>query len=701
MIKILWRTFSAVLAVILLLGGFSGSAAAAVNFSVGYYDYDDYFTIDEDNHITGYAGEILDMVVAANPHWNFVPVKFTRGDFLENMRKGFAAISVQSPFGSPSDNPRFFTYSEYPVGTEYGNFYTDPDREVYYEDFAAFEGMTVGAITGDMQNSLFSAYQKENAFSVEYEFFNTLDEMKRALGDGTIDGLIYGCVVEQAELKIIARYAEVPLHVAANQWGVEAGLIESFDRVLGGAFGENPYFLDELYMKYFDEAPRAVQALTEEEARAAEEPVPDAGEEAAPIPIEEEPPAETEVEPAPAAEDEQTVPAVIVDDEETNDKRMTQIGFIVVMALLVIAIAGTLMRKNLMSFIHAGKAAGKPSQAAKADKAAVRAAQFEEETAVKAAAEEAIAKAAEEARAKAAEEAAARATEEARRNAVDSVLGRFGTLADIDVDEPVEHGAPEYTDDQIRGEIYLSGLTISLQPRYSVDQNTIVGAEVSISCRHPIRDRVYPEELVNSLTQKAKLYVLDRYIFESLCLCKPQDKTDPADAFEIVVPVFTESVIRPDFSQWYIDAVKSHNVPAECFRLDLIYHWQPEQDQHVYRALNELAGAGFHVALKDVGNANYPLALLSEVEMDAIVVAEQLIVDALSNDKKKRLLFALKNLCAQMEFRMEADRIDSREKLQIMTMIGCQVFQGNFLTRAIPFDQFWEFKQRLETRLVS
>jgi EAL domain-containing protein (putative c-di-GMP-specific phosphodiesterase class I) len=586
-------------------------------------------------------------------------------------------------------------------------------------------------------------------------------------------------MVEQADLKIIARYADVPLHVAGNEWG--ATFIEYFDRVLGDAFEKNPYFLDEMYVRYFDGAPIAVQALTAAEAdaaaeanaaseanAAAETEDPDNGAEggeAAPPASEEPSPGAVGggeiseiVEETPLAKsvDENTI---LGDDANAaSERKKTQIGFIVAVGLLGAIIAGNLLRKTVVSARAAGSAsvlaafgfagwrqkadakspaaadakakAKTEAEAAAKAKAEARAnaeaearaetaarvnaeaeARAEAETATEVEADDAAAAAVDAATAAAAAAAAvavddaAAAKSDAESNAgleaADSMLGRFIALADINIGAPEDFAAPEYTDEQIRGEIYLSGLTVSLQPRYSADRNIIVGAEVSISCRHPIRDKVYPEELVDSLIRKDKLYMLDRYIFESLCLGKPQDKEDPSEAFEIVVPVFTDSVVRPDFSRWYIDAAGAHNVPPECFRLDLIYRWHPDMDQHVLRSLGELARAGFRVALKDVGYANYPLALLSEVDIEAIVVAEQLIVDALSNDKKKRLLSALKSLCAQMGFRMEADRIDSREKLQIMTVVGCQVLQGNFLTRAIPYDQFWEFKQRLESRLVS
>ena len=824
--KALLRLSSAMVIAALLVSLCGGPAVAALDIKVGYYDYDDYLLVDGEDHIIGYAGEILDKLVEMNTHWNFVPVRFSRGTFLENMRKGFAVISVQSPFGK--DNPRFFIYSAYPIAVEKGIFYTGTDQHINYEDFETFQGMRVGTITGDMQTALFSDYQAEHGFSVEYVTYDSLEEIKQALYEKEIDGLIYGSIAEQADLQIVARYAEVPLHVAANEWG--SMFIEYFDRVLESVYEENPLFLEDMYEKYFGDRPKAIQALTideeqelieaekreEEERTAASEdgaateqtPDPDAGAD------------ETAAAAAAAAAavgqvGDETAPDA--DDEGAEKEgRLNRVGFWAVFALLVLLVGGTVLTKNSGKVNQkknvtindkkaeaevyrqeetgavevAGTAAQQRAQR-RAEKEARRKAEAEarlaaEQEAKRQAEAEARLAAEQEAKRKAEAEAKLAAEQEFKRQAeaeaklaaeqefkrqaeaeaklaaeqeakrqaeaeaglrpgeaaqappagsarqkseflspfylaspqdeapaptddrrlfqggkIETFPGWFDSMATLGApagSRPDDEGNEEdFTDDQIRGEIYLSGLTMSLQPRYSLNQNRVVGAEVSILCRHPIRDRIYPEELVSSLTQKGKLHMLDRYIFESLCLCKPHEKVI-GDDFEIVIPVFTESVVRPDFSRWYRDTTGHYGVPPEFFRLDLIYRWQTDQDQQVYQSLRELTDAGFRIALKDVGNANYPLRLLSEVEMEAIVVAEQLVVDALDNGKKRKLLAALKGLCAQMDFRMEADRIDSREKFQLMTDIGCQVFQGNFLTSAIPFEQFWDYKRRMDLR---
>ncbi len=878
MIKKLWRFSSAVLMVILLLSFGGAQAEAALDIKIGYFDYDNYITIGEEERITGYAGEILDMLAVGNPHWNFVPVKFTRGTFLENMRKGFAIVSVQSPYHSKY-RARFFTYSEKPVGVEYGIFYTGLDQSVYYEDFAKFDGMRVGTIVGDMQNDLFDEYQEEHGFTVEYVVYNTLEEIKEALALGEIDGLIYGSTVEQADLKIIARYAETPLHIAVNEWGKI--FIDHINRVLNKAYEENPDFLDNLYVKYFGEAPKALQAMTEAEEKAAleakaqeeenrskaeeetgakaeqetaagsqnqdnngkqgqtilliavvllsalivggfviqgakkkkpqkqdgkekkkeaaaarkqaekaakaeaaelarmqaeeeaaaaeaaelarmqaeEEAAAAEAAELARMQAEEEAAAEAaelarmqaeeEAAAAEAAElarmqaEEEAAAAEAAElarmqaEEEAAAAEAAELARMQAEEEAAAAEAAELARMQAEEEAAAAEAAELARMQAEEEAAAAEAAelayrQAEEEAAAEAAElarmqaeEEAATEAAELARMQAEEEAAAEAAELARMQAeeeeaaklsetdennyaqadtqakaegVGPLMSWIDTLADTGKDHTGSAEVQEYTDEQIRSEIYLSGLTLSLQPRYGLNQNTVVGAEVSISYRHPIRDRIYPEELVASLTQKNKLYMLDRYIFESLCLCKPQERVEAGKTFEIVVPVFTESVVCADFSSWYIAAVKSYNIPPEIFRLDLVYRWQTSQDQQVYQALRELAAAGFRVALKDVGDSNYPLELFSEVELEAIVVAEKLVVDALDNEKKRKLLFGLKGLCDQMNFRLEADRIDSREKLELLTELGCHVLQGNFLTRPIPLDQFWDYKRKMDNR---
>ncbi|MDR0468535.1 MAG: transporter substrate-binding domain-containing protein, partial [Peptococcaceae bacterium] len=409
----LWRCATAVFAAALILCVFGDVAVAALDLKIGYFDYDGYVTVDENGQITGYVGDILDMLVEANPHWNFVPVLFERASFNENMRKGYAVLSMQTPYAAAS--PRYYLYSEYPVGVEWGIFYTSLDQHIYYEDFAMFEGMRVGSIATDLQNSLFDEYQAANGFSVEYVLFNNLDDMKKALADKEIDGLIYGSVVEQEDLKIVARYAEVPLHVAGNEWG--ASFVDYFDRVLGAALAEDPYFFDALYAKYYDDAPRAVQAMTEEEEKAAElariaeeEAAAKAAAEEAARKAEEEARRAVE-EAAAAAQADGEQPDENVDGDGDMEKKLTQAGFIIVVALLAVLLISALIRNKSRKIAKTAK----PAQAIKPEKAA-KPAKAEKEARIKAQ-KEAKAKAEEEARVEAENEARRKAEEEARAKA--------------------------------------------------------------------------------------------------------------------------------------------------------------------------------------------------------------------------------------------------------------------------------------------
>ena len=722
------RNASSILLLIIILSCiFTSPLVGALDIKIGYFDYDGFLTVDENGKIGGYAGEILDMMISEHSHWRFIPVKFTRDRFLENMRKGNAVLSVQSVLAAGS--PKFLTYTQYAIGTEQGIFYTSLEQNVNYEDFEIFDGMRVGAITGDPQIALFDSYQKEHGFAVEYKFFSALDKIKEALFEREIDGLIYGSIVEQADLKIVSRYAKTPIHVAANEWG--ATFISNFDSALKKAYEQNPNFAQDLYAKYYGDAPKAVQALSLEEekallesdkqaeeqarlarelenARVAEEKTAKLAEEEA-ARLKREEAAKLEREEAERLEREEAE-RLEREEAERRGQALTEISaaeqtykpqdaqgikpdltVVWVSAIVVITvIAGFIIAKKAAVAVRGRrvKANAKPDRPQRVARNAAKNASRE-------IAGDAARDIAKDITKDLAGDAAGSATEDPYVE--DAVfIGPIQEASPFDWEAGISSG--DRGENESLKDINLSRLSLSLQPRYSINQGKIMGAGVSVSFQHPIRDWIYPTELVKSLEDKGHLYLLDRYIFKRLCALRPHEKADSDGSFEIIVPVFTSSVTRSDFSDWYINTAMDLGIPAAFFRLDIVYRWRHELDPEVYGELDKLRRAGFKIALKDVGRENYPLSVFSEVDMEAIVVSEQLVIDALSDNKKKKLLMALNAMCERMGYSFEADCVDSREKLQLMTEVGCQVYQGNFLTRAISYDQFWEYKKRLDER---
>lgn len=252
------------LCLLLLLSAAALPALAAMDVRTGYTEYDGFCGADENGALTGPAGEILNAVEEANPAWHFVGVEYGRNEYTAKIRQGFGIIAAFYPDAGEL-NPTSVTFTDIPIGTEYGILYVKPDAQVFYEDFSGFNGMKVGGITESVQNKLFAQYQELNGFTAELTEYASLADLRAALDAGEIQAMVYGSAVEQSDLKIVARFSELPLYIVASNWGLQ--FLDGINQVLEELQAADANFAQTLFDKYYGDRPAAVQALTLEEER--------------------------------------------------------------------------------------------------------------------------------------------------------------------------------------------------------------------------------------------------------------------------------------------------------------------------------------------------------------------------------------------------------------------------------------------------
>lgn len=236
-------------------------ALAAMDVRTGYTDYDGFCGVDENGVLTGPAGEIMTAVEEANPGWHFVGVEYQRNEYPDKIRQGHGILGAYFP-DAGEDNPTGITFTDIPIGTEYGILYVQPEAEVFYEDFPSFDGMTVGVISKNVHNARFASYQEEHGFNVELAEYPTLPALKEALTAGEVQAIFYPSAVEQTDLKIVARVSEMPLYIVASRWGLQ--FVDAINEVLAEMQAADENFAQTLFDKYYS-GQTAVQALTREE----------------------------------------------------------------------------------------------------------------------------------------------------------------------------------------------------------------------------------------------------------------------------------------------------------------------------------------------------------------------------------------------------------------------------------------------------
>ncbi|MEG2082834.1 MAG: transporter substrate-binding domain-containing protein, partial [Oscillospiraceae bacterium] len=157
-----------------------------------------------------------------------------------------------------------FDFSKFPIGTEQGVLYTLPENtSLYYDDFIGLNGANIGFIKGNLTVQAFRTYAKNNNFVFNEKYYDTEEDMKRALASKEITVLATEHMSLHDDLKLIGKYGSEPFYFMSYDGN---DFMEEIDWAASKIKVNNKDFEESLDHKYYSTSKAAsTPAFTREE----------------------------------------------------------------------------------------------------------------------------------------------------------------------------------------------------------------------------------------------------------------------------------------------------------------------------------------------------------------------------------------------------------------------------------------------------
>ncbi|MGL5205963.1 MAG: EAL domain-containing protein [Acidaminococcaceae bacterium] len=248
-----------------ILGGFSFVAAAyntpGAVIKVGTAGDED-LEIAEGGASPGFSYEFL-QDIAGHTGWQYEFVPGNLAESLARLEKGEIDLLVnlqRSPVREGS-----FLYSKNYTSIIYSVLCVSKNREdVYFEDFAKFDGMLVGLLRNSVIGENLQKYAAANKFNIKRQYFADMPAMLQALRNGDIDAVAVGSFTKIDDVKVVARFQPQPGFFLASK-GNE-NLIDGIDNACNKIFADNLSYRENLQIKHYGDSLFSQLYLTREEA---------------------------------------------------------------------------------------------------------------------------------------------------------------------------------------------------------------------------------------------------------------------------------------------------------------------------------------------------------------------------------------------------------------------------------------------------
>nr|MCR5692242.1 EAL domain-containing protein [Eubacterium sp.] len=224
------------------------------------------------------------------------------------------------------------------------------------------------------------------------------------------------------------------------------------------------------------------------------------------------------------------------------------------------------------------------------------------------------------------------------------------------------------------------------QPKVRTLDGKLSGAEVLARWDDPDYGFLSPGAFIPILEDSNLTYKLDIFILEQLA--KDLKRCDDLGLTKVPVSF---NLSRTDFTmtdplQVLERVVENSGVDKSYFKVEITESTVMEDPVQMKTHIDNLRRAGFAVIMDDFGSAYSSLAMLREFSFDALKIDMGFMRSF--DDRSREILKAIILMSKNLGMHTVAEGVDDQVQLDFLKNQGCEIIQGYYYGKPVPFDRF-------------
>ena len=250
----------------------------------------------------------------------------------------------------------------------------------------------------------------------------------------------------------------------------------------------------------------------------------------------------------------------------------------------------------------------------------------------------------------------------------------------------------KFVEDNIDAAIKEGQLQMYLQPKYSISQNRIIGAEALVRWRHPKRGMIFPAEFLPVIEEDGFITKVDYYMWRKAAEFLQKCQEVGIEDCPVSANLSRRHLQDREFIRVLERIVEENGIRKQLLELEIT----ETMEEHVSQAAREIKDQGFKLLMDDFGSGYSSLNILLETPFDVLKLDRKFMENMMVSDKGRLILEHIITMAEQLKLGLIAEGVETREQVDMLKQMGCDQVQGYYYAKPMPEDEF--YKLLLENR---
>jgi diguanylate cyclase (GGDEF)-like protein len=251
---------------------------------------------------------------------------------------------------------------------------------------------------------------------------------------------------------------------------------------------------------------------------------------------------------------------------------------------------------------------------------------------------------------------------------------------------------------ELRHAVEHNELRLYLQPKIELNLSAATSVEALVRWQHPTRGLVPPVEFIPFADQTGFVRQLTLWIFNEAARVWPElQKVD--QACQIAVNLSTRDLMDPALPGNLQAILKTHNVPASGFCLEITESAIMDDPQRAEATLNRLNECGFKLSIDDFGTGYSSLAYLKRLPVDQLKIDKSFVMAMEKVKGDAVIVRSTIDLAHNLSLTVVAEGVENAVVYNLLKKLGCDQAQGYLISKPMPAAEYVAWRERWNHQL--
>lgn len=267
----------------------------------------------------------------------------------------------------------------------------------------------------------------------------------------------------------------------------------------------------------------------------------------------------------------------------------------------------------------------------------------------------------------------------ARQNSKKDALEYIGFYKD-GMNQSIIDG--KFVEDNIEEALYNGEFVMYLQPKYSIVNNSIVGAEALVRWFQKDRGMIPPDQFIPILEMNGFIKEMDAYIWEEACKTLRRWIDKGIDNIPISVNVSRMHLNNTIFIDILNNLIREYDIPKHLLEIEITE--SANNVGAIMENIGLLKDAGFTLLMDDFGSGYSSLNTLKDTMFDVVKIDREFLQDFIDSDRGQKIVQHTISMTKAIGLDLVAEGVETLEQAHFLSECGCDTAQGYYYARPMP-----------------